>query len=147
MQQHGSKYFPADPPPPPTLRGGVKRSKFKFLRHGHVVYRMKGNDTCSNIVPVAPPDFGAVKIQPFDDHIAYQIKWNHECSNIICIMFYILKGQDLTYSEHAYVASTMEGEVKIQPIMLFIKYMLQLVSTYFVLAQTFEPLGQNIFLK
>ena len=32
------------------LVGGVKRSRFFFSEYGHVTYRIKGNDACSNMV-------------------------------------------------------------------------------------------------
>ena len=49
MQQHTSKYFASDTPPP-TLGWGQK-VKFNFLsEYGHVTYQIKRNDTCSNMV-------------------------------------------------------------------------------------------------
>ena len=47
MQQHGSKYLPADPLPP-HAPDSVNRSTFS--EHGHVAYQIKGNHECSNMV-------------------------------------------------------------------------------------------------
>ena len=47
MQQHGHNILPVDPPSDPG--GGVKRSKFNFLEHGHVIYQIGGNHECSNM--------------------------------------------------------------------------------------------------
>ena len=47
MQQHGSKYLPADPPTPLTRSIGQKSN---FSEHGHVAYQINGNHGCSNMV-------------------------------------------------------------------------------------------------
>ena len=47
MQQHGSKYLPADPPTPLTRSIGQKST---FSEHGHVAYQINGNHGCSNMV-------------------------------------------------------------------------------------------------
>ena len=41
MQQHDSKYLPADPPPPHT---------HTHPEHGHVAYQIKGNRECSKML-------------------------------------------------------------------------------------------------
>ena len=43
MQQYGSKYFARRPPPLDPV-GGVKRLYLTFSEHGHVTYKIKGND-------------------------------------------------------------------------------------------------------
>ena len=64
MQQRGSKYLPADPPPPytPDPVDGVNRSKFTCSEHSHVTYQIKENHECTNMVanilladPLPPP--------------------------------------------------------------------------------------------
>ena len=50
MQQHGTKYLPADPPttpppnlpPPPTLGIGSKGQNLTFSEHGIKAYQIKG---------------------------------------------------------------------------------------------------------
>ena len=45
MQQHGTKYLPADPlppPPPPTLGIGSKGQNSTFSEHGIKAYQIKG---------------------------------------------------------------------------------------------------------
>ena len=45
MQQHGTKYLPADPPtnpPPPNAGDRVKRSNSTFSEHGIKAYQIKG---------------------------------------------------------------------------------------------------------
>ena len=53
MQQRGSKYFAAGPPPPtpPTLWMGSVGKKSFFSVHGHVTYQIKENHKCCNILP------------------------------------------------------------------------------------------------
>ena len=60
MQQHGSKYFPADPPPPTAdPSGGFKRPTFIFSEYGHVAYKIKVSDAFgnmeANILPATHP--------------------------------------------------------------------------------------------
>ena len=47
MQQHGSKYFYAQTPPP---WGGVKSQNSNFPERSHVAYQIKWNHECSSMV-------------------------------------------------------------------------------------------------
>ena len=55
MQRHGSKHFARSPSPDPGDR--VIRPKFTFFKNDHVVYQIKWNHYCSNIVAnILPAD-------------------------------------------------------------------------------------------
>ena len=66
-----------------------------FSEHGHVVYQIKENQECSNMVtnilPTDPPSpltlgMGSIGQNSFfSEHglVAYQIKENEECSNLV----------------------------------------------------------------
>ena len=95
MQQHGSKYF-ARSLPPPALWVESKGQNSIFSKHGNVVYQIKWNHKCSNIianiiVPAAPPppralwvgSIGQYSTVSKHGHVVYQIEWNHKCSNMI----------------------------------------------------------------
>ena len=94
MQQQRSKYFARKTPL--TLRIGSKGQILTFIEHGHVVYQVKGNKVCSNIVantlPTAPSPAPIPRLwglngqnSTLSEHVhgAYQIKANHECSNMV----------------------------------------------------------------
>ena len=54
MQQHGSKYFASRTP---TITLGSQGKNSTFSEQGHVVYQIKGNRECSNMVAnILPPD-------------------------------------------------------------------------------------------
>ena len=59
MQQHGRKYLSTETPT--NIEDGVQNKLFS--EHGHVVYQIKGNHKCrnmvANILPIDPPDPGA----------------------------------------------------------------------------------------
>ena len=55
MQQHGSKYVPADPSPRPW--DGVKRFKLIFFsEHGQFAYQIKGNHLSNMVANILPAD-------------------------------------------------------------------------------------------
>ena len=94
MQQHGSKYFARRALPSPTpLTIGSKGQNSTFSEHGHVVYQIKDNHKCSNMLAnILPtdPDSLALGMGSVDQnsssehsHVAYQIKDNHKCSNML----------------------------------------------------------------
>ena len=82
MQQHGIKCFARTP-----------LSSILGPELGHVVYQIKGNQKCSNmianILPASPPRPWRWNKEgqnsAFLQHgpVAYQIKWNYECSNTV----------------------------------------------------------------
>ena len=90
MQQHGSKYCAYRPLPPPltplTLGLGTKGQNSTFSEHGHVAYKIKGNQECSNMVasilPTDPPltlgmrSIGQNSTLSEHGHVAFQIKGN-----------------------------------------------------------------------
>ena len=81
--------------------------------HGHVVYQIKGNQECSNIVanilPASPPrpwiwnKEGQNSTFLQHGHVAYQIKWNYECSNTCPLPALGSKGKNSTLSENGHV--------------------------------------------
>ena len=96
LQQHDSKYFAHRPLPESWV--GVTRSKFKFLKKlGHVVYQIKWNHECSNVVAsILPPESHPLtqgigskgQLSSFPEcHVAYQIKGNQVCSNMVANIF------------------------------------------------------------
>ena len=70
--------LPADPPRP----WGSKGQNSTFSEHDHVVYQIKGNHKCSNLVA----------------NISLQIPPDP-------------RGQNSTFSEHSHVASQIKGNV------------------------------------
>ena len=100
MQQNGSKCFVCRPPPPwtwpsPSTNGvGSKGQNSSFTEHGHVLYQVKLNHECRNIManilpadaPTNAPDLlGESKGQKSTFricHVAYQIKCDREYSNM-----------------------------------------------------------------
>ena len=61
MPQHGSIYCAHGPLPPPltplTLGLGSKGQNSTLSEHGHVAYKIKGNQECSNMVAnIVPTD-------------------------------------------------------------------------------------------
>ena len=100
MQQHGSNYWLQTPPPHPDPGVGVKI--IFWSEHGHVVYQMKRNHKCCNMVanilledpPPIPPNphplprprgrSQKVKFNWLEiDYVAYEIIGNHICSSML----------------------------------------------------------------
>ena len=115
---------------------GSKGQNSTLLEHAQVVYQIKGNHECSNMVSnhlsADLPSRTTLKMgsigqnSSFSEqcHMAYQIKGNHECRNIvanICSKKYACrppptltsglgsKGQNSTLLEHAQIAYQIKG--------------------------------------
>ena len=90
MQQHGSKYFACRLASPRPWGWGQTST---FSEYGQIVYQIKGDDTCCNMVaniftrrppPLqhwgwAPATLGVGS----NFNLNMIIKWNHECSNMV----------------------------------------------------------------
>ena len=79
--------LPADPPPPPTLRGQKVKFHYFFSEQCHVAYQIKGNHEYSYLVanifphtPYPPPKGSTGQNSTFSEHdyVAYQINENHK---------------------------------------------------------------------
>ena len=69
MQQHGSKCFATQTPPPlsPTHLGdGVKGQISTLSEHGHCVYQIKKNHECNNMVANIFPTDSTTPTHPGD---------------------------------------------------------------------------------
>ena len=94
MQQHGSKYFPSNPPPSDLWVGSIGLNS-TFSKHSHVAYQIKGIHQCSNMVAnILPADphppwtletgsKGQWKLGSEHDLVANQIKANQICRNMV----------------------------------------------------------------
>ena len=96
----------------------MKRSKSTFSEYGHVAYKIKGNDACSNMVenifPADPPPQNAWlwgQNSTFSEYgnVAFQREWRMQQHGNILPADPGGKGQNSTFSEYGHVAYHIKG--------------------------------------